>query len=689
MSKSAPPGQSATFLLTSSTPALNTADSQLSLRARLSRAPFTATTVVLAFCLSALAAQFSEIQRTTARAKLVFQDACSAAEQLSNAAVAMPRMAAVAAGGHIERAAESAIQAYVRLFSGAVDLLLGILWLFVSRYTRLLVCAADLIIQASLGAVKQFAGEITDWIDARAAEIADELVTSLDAVGTFLKQAEASVKTGFQTFVNSLLGMGPIVGAPQLQVDFTSTASVLTFPKVWDGILRLKAGLPDDTAAKIRAASVPTLESLEAQFKDLVSIPFEMLKKEIQGSVNGVMLRIPVPEPAPPVAFCGGMDLGWIETIGAWTSQIVWIGVFVIAGLWLGSVLWESGAVIIQYGIEKGSWLDRMFAKFALTPRNQIGPRWIWFLEYVSHPPSLMMIAAGFLGLVLCFVELKLATDLGDRAEDLARRELQNVAYLFQQNIGTVITKEVARHEASANVAIFAAEAIFNTRMLGWVNGALRAANASVGNVSDSIVNSVRGALQPVPWFSGPSQSFLNCFLGAQLSAFQALQSVLDSQFSIRLPRLNMSIWTANMLSLNSTVLSIEKVLIGEAPNNGTGTKVGVIDRFVTEFQDSIRSQMAFFGTLLAVGVVIPLAGLMRIGLSALWERIRQRRGTSENPPSGFESKASLPGPRLSDSAEVLDMVERSPQPHLSYVLRRTSLVDGGGQRRMSTTLKK
>lgn len=655
--------------------------SHLSLLARLSRAPFIPATILLVFSLSSLASQLASIQRGSESTKNALNNACNSAELIANNAVALPATLARVTRGHLEKAANGAIETFLRLLDAAVDLLLALVWLFISRYTRLFVCATDLVLQASLGALKEAAEQITDWIDDRAAEIADQLVNSLDALGNWLSTTESQIRSGFQGFVESLVGIGTAFGAAPLKVDFTSGQQVLKFPAVWDGLMRLKAGLPLDAVDKIKQISVPSLESLEDRLRELVGVPFEMLKSKVKESLGGVKLVMPTVNGPDKVEFCTKMETAWVDEVAGWAARVVWIGAGAVVATWIFAVIWECGSIYARH-VGSTTWTRVMGA---LGSRVKVtssagGTDWAWFVEYVNHFPSLMMIAAGFAGMLLCALEIRLAWDLETRIVESVQTHLQQTAETLQQSVSRVFATELERQQSTGNLAITSIENVFNVRVFGWADGAVTAINDTMSSFSGTITQAINSALSGVPWFQSALNGFLKCYVGNQIAVLQALAGMLHKNLALKLPRINLTSWIDDPLLIGAAERSLETVLVG------SGNRTGLITGIATALDSSIRSQMLFFGVVFVLGLCVPLLGLAKLAFDRIQVELAKRRSSGASEPQPLPSKTSV-AENLSYSAEILDIMEKSPFPAASsYVLRRTSLQSQPaiGQRRPS-----
>ncbi|KAI9016039.1 hypothetical protein DFJ74DRAFT_709103 [Hyaloraphidium curvatum] len=607
-------------------------DGELSLRDKLSRAAVSYLVVALAFCAQTLWNQADAVRRATKSAKTAVLSACNAAESAGDAAVLLPRTAALAINRHLADAITGAIQQYIRVLSAAVDMLRFLLIMVITRYTRLFVCSVDLVVSASVGAMKEYAAVIADWINDQVSIIADELVKGLDAIGVWLQSTESSIKSGFEDFVNRILNFGTQIGVRPVQVNFTTAESMIRFPKVWDGLLRLKAGIPDSAVAAIRNVQIPSLQDIERQFTDLISVPFDMLKREIRrsiGSAAAPQSLVAVPAAPEPLDLCSSVDTSWIDEMGEAALSIIRVAVLVIVGLALASVAYEVAkvsmlhflasrpgpssnrlSVALCHGLDGVSrWFSGYFPQMSDQAPGVGRARLRWYLAYVTHVPSLICISAGALGLILSAMEIKFAEDLRTEAIARMRTKSQHLAQQVNDKAGLALATAAGAYETSSNVAIAGLEESFNRNVLGWANDAVRTINATVGSVSDVVVRAVNDGLAPVPWFRTAVADFLRCFLGSQLTALDMLANVMTRNLAMGLPRVNLTGFVQDPLHTAALQNGVEAALFGRASNDSSH---GIVGSAVDRFQDTVRSQMVFFSVLLGVGMFVPFMGLVK-----------------------------------------------------------------------------
>ena len=271
-------------------------------------------------------------------------------------------------------------------------------------------------------------------------------------------------------------------------------------------------------------ASLPTLSELKDKIQDIVSIPFEALKKEINETThelaadfNSSILPVPSLESvqaarAAQPDYCASLDTSIIDdtarSIKHLSNVAIGLMFLVIFLVWLALALWEwwkfkqmkERVQEVEQEWEHGELRDgwRMVAvvehpllerytsksvkKLARSERGQTN--WRWFREYtsllyqanssvayVSHPTLLTLFFVSLLSLLCLQFQIVAINNLRSSTMETANDSVQASTQSLVTGMTGSAQNASSAYAAEVNAAIIAYQDKVNDRLFGhWVN---------------------------------------------------------------------------------------------------------------------------------------------------------------------------------------------------------------------------
>ena len=343
--------------------------------------------------------------------------------------------------------------------------------------------------------------------------------------------------------------------------------------------------------------SLPTLNDLKAKMDDLIQIPFEKMKSEVNSTLANYQFDqtvLPIPAQTELTYCQDSMDLTPIDTLSAKIHHAarVGVGILVILALLVIAfyMLWqwleyrglqkhvertmiafksgqdekESSLAILS---EDQASLYKMMSFLQLSqhaflasiflPRaHRIGIRTTdginrlrWWLAWITHPFPLAILAMGIVGLIGVLIQMAAIKVGENHLKGEIVTMLDDNAAQFQQAINDhlqTISKDFANR---SNAIITDAQDELNDGLLKWVGVTTSTMNLTLNEFMDGIADVVNMTFANTPLFT-PVQSFVDCVLGQKVVGIEKALKWIHNNAHVTFPLVNETMF---MLS-NSTV---------------------------------------------------------------------------------------------------------------------------------------
>ncbi|KAI8916646.1 hypothetical protein DFJ77DRAFT_548256 [Powellomyces hirtus] len=673
--------------------------------AKLSRAFVTNIIFSLVIVLVTLITLSDGVEEKGEEAKRSMQRACNGLEVGATALASLPHYAADGLNRITIDGVNGIVTHTASMLTGAVNLLNQLILMVVERYTGLLFCLLDVIVQLAVGTVSMYAEEIVTFINTQLASIASALDASLGLLNGQLSNVQQELGEA----VNTIAG---VFGGTVNSVIFEP----VTFPGV---SRRLNFQIPTsfiDTLKNL-ANNVPTLSSLEKKLADLISEPFEMLEALIDNELGGLTglassdVVVPVPDASARILFCEeSMSYEWVDVMVAAVQKALLLGIYLVIAAGAMTIIFNVIVIIYDHRsferevrsfskILQGhqNLLDHLDDKEAppnkkqsraiardlihaashptlyrftvwftrFVSRSEKGSlRFRWFLDYVSHPPSLICFFAGLMGLTMVLLQIWM---IGAIKAETAEAVSEGITASMDRLILTVETAMVdfaQPYVDSTNDRLNTIETTANDALFGWVDTTMDAINNTLFVFARGLDEALDDVFASVPPLQTAMTSFVACVLGSNMMTLEAVSQGLRSHAQINFPRLNTSALLGmdsttirkhlrnaeammtpstsinmnvtastdssspvNLLRRRDTSSSSTGSVHGTDSANGnatdssadTGTTAGTsyfareAEAFLEVYRSSLQKQMLPFGALMAFGSIVIVMGMIRV----------------------------------------------------------------------------
>ncbi|KAJ3172799.1 plasma membrane fusion protein prm1 [Geranomyces variabilis] len=702
----ASPGSPVTDLFATNPAALEHA--YAGLWAKISRAFVTNIVFSLVIVLFALITLTQQVQDKGEEAKQSMQRACSGLEVGATALASLPHYAADGINSMTIDGVNGIVTHTASMLVGAVQLLNQLILMLVERYTGLLFCLLDVVVQLAVGTVAMYADEVVGFVNTQLAAISDALTSSLALLNGELQSFQSEIGD----VINSIAGVfGGSVSADVFEP--------VTFPGVSN---KLNFQIPTDFVTTLQTLSVPTLASLEQQLADLISEPFEMLEALIDtelGDLTGLATTdviVPVPSAVARISFCAAsMDYGWVDVMVAAISKALWLGIYLLIAVAAGAIV--SNIVAISYE----HWLFerevRSFSKVLqqhqqlhdqigakeeqpnkkqsraiardlihaathptayrfttwftrFTARSEEGSiRFRWFIDYISHPPSLVCFFAGLVGIGMVLLQMWLISEIQSETGDAVAKSLTASMDAVVRNVETAMVDVAQPYADSINGRLDSLESTVNGVLFGWVGTTMDAINNTLLVFASGLDNALSGVFDSVPPLQTALDGFVQCVLGSSVTSLESIATGLKSHAQVDFPRINVTMLLGmDSAAMKTHLLNAETIMTSSSVNvsvstssdttassflrrrdtsttanstgssnstdtspNNTGTTsesyfAQEAEAFLAAYQATLRTQLLPFGALMAFGSLVMVMGSFRVIVWTISDSIRDYR---------------------------------------------------------------
>jgi hypothetical protein len=450
------------------------------------------------------------------------------------------------------------------------------------------------------------------------------------------------------------------------------TAPQFTVPSA-DQLARIQ--IPTDFENSLRAlnSTIPTLDDIRNKLDQVLSIPFNLLKKEINDTfLNAQQSFVATPLPVPNasnVTFCHQMDLSVIDDLSNDIAGLARVGLLILVGVILVLIIayaaiqwysqrsllmslhrardrwftdsivyqsekatqrWEptdENLLIIHAYIEHPLWSRFIYAlsgrfNWSRETTNSLG----WFGAYVFHQAAMVCLMVGVLGILAVELQLLAARPLQAHYSAQVATAINDFSNTIASNINATMLEQSKRYADDLNVRINAAQSTINDDLFGWVNGTTTQLNATLVTFYEDVQDVVNKVFGNTP-LSAPAQEFLRCILGSKIASIENALTFLHDNLIIDIPSVRDDALMLSQGSVDEVVKPISTAAVGSGGDDG---KEGAISKLVNAYIKALEKERIKFVIflLLWLGVVViacAVVGWNLWGQQVWWVERRKR----------------------------------------------------------------
>ncbi|KNC99196.1 uncharacterized protein SPPG_05452 [Spizellomyces punctatus DAOM BR117] len=697
------------------------------LSAKLSRAFVTHIVFALVVVLYTLLILAQTVKEKGEETKQRLRSGCNGMEVAATAMASVPHYAAAGFNQATVDSINAITSSTAKMLSGAVAMLNELVLMVLQSYTNLLFCILDAFVGLAVNTVAMYAEQITDFLNTQLAVISNALEKSLDVLNGQLQNFVDRLGDAINTIAD-VFG-GHVDGGVFQPVRFPSVSNKLNFQ------------IPDDFVNTLKNLSneVPSFEDLGEQLATLISKPFGLLEGliddqlgDLKGIANDAKL-VPIPAVAGHVQFCDdAMDYGWIDELVHALNLALLLGAGLVAAIAFFSILANMVTVVYDHwqfeksvrlyakilqdhkginqtpvlegrpGISttkdekaalhatardlihaagspaKYRWMDRLTKFLFRSERSRV--RFHWFVDYVSHKPSLLCVCAGLLGLGMVLLQMWMIDIVKEKT---AQAVSEGIHASMDKLVRTVVAEVygVAQPYVDAtNNQIDLVETTTNRVLFGWIGNIIDAINNTMSTFEQGFNNALNSAFGSVPPLKTALVAFANCVVGSKIRTLEAVFEALTTKSHLTLPRIHLNmiagldddairrqLQTAQSIMDTSPAANTNATMDGSTENSNATTNGTLVRRvrrddansttvsddeesifkreveaFLESYRNSLRQQILPFLAIFGFGSLVFFMGLIRVCVWVIGDHIRHRRGA---PLEASKATSSLARP--------------------------------------------
>ena len=602
----------------------------LGLRARLSQVWINRWTILLLLVLVRLLIAIAGLHNDLGSAKSEALSACTGVESVGSAMASMPHYLAAGvndlAGTGIEKAVNGLMSMLLLTITGVEEIVVFVVNMMTSTY----MCLITLVVAGSLHVALQVAEDVSNFLN-----------STLKDIGSDISSGISDFQNGLNKFTSSALSsLEPGGSAPKL--DVTSSLDKLNN-------LQLPTTL-DEGLTKLNS-SIPTFQDVQNFTDNLIRLPFDELKKVLNGSLNFNFNRtlLPVPQ-KEQLTFCSGNngisnvfdDMADIANL----ARRVFIAVLVILAILVCIPMayqeirrWNTMKKRSELVADKSfDPMDVMYitsrpytatagikaAAPMRSTKKQILIRWV--IAYATTAPALLVLSLGVTGLLSCLLQYILLKAV--------MREVPALADEVGQFAGLVVGKLENASESWANGtnnAIMDVNNDINHKVFGWVNittGAINnTLNTFINDTTDVLNRTFGGTV-----LYGPVTGIFECLVGLKVASFQKGLDWVSDNANVEFPTIPNNTFSlgaaASLADPNSSNAS--ESFLASPGSETTNAIEDVVMKVMNHLANGIRTEAIISTCVLLIWVIVLLLGITR----ALYVGLRSDKTRAVGGPS-------------------------------------------------------
>ncbi|CAL1706675.1 unnamed protein product [Somion occarium] len=561
-----------------------------------------------------------------ANAKDDLLTSCKAAETAATSAASIPRYLAVASNAQIADAVNGTLNAARATLVLALTIMEVIINFIIDIYRSTFLCFLELVVRGGLSLIIGAVQEST-----------------FSGLRTSIQNDVAAANSAIKTVVDAVNKVNPFsdISVPQINVPSLDGLQNVSLPSDFqDALIKLNN-------------SLPTIAELKDKVESIVDKPFELLKKDINDTFNGISFNqstLPVPQ-QNNVVFCNDMDTSVVDNLGSDLVKIAKIGtviLVILALLLLGAhcalewykwrcmkqhlqytrEAWTTDPTLSQSGSKSAPTIimtdhnllmlqaasqhplltriaNQMTALLRLSPSQHIHLQ--WFFHYVFHPPALACFLIGFFGLLSVQIQLMAVSPLAHKYSEQAVASVNDFSNTIATSMNESMYNQSSAYAADVNGRVDSIQSTINDGLFGWVNGTTTTLNDTI----NAFYTDIQDAVNTV--FSGtilesPVQEFIRCFIGTKVDAIESALTFLHDNLHVDIPRVNETVLVLSPDNVNEVTRPVALAAIGGG--NGEGSDDGgLVGRLINAYISSLKKERIMFGIFMGLwGFVVLIA---------------------------------------------------------------------------------
>ncbi|KAG8965938.1 plasma membrane fusion protein prm1 [Tulasnella sp. 419] len=558
---------------------------------------------------------------------------CKAAENAATVAASLPRYMAEGTNRLIEKSVNGSIEVARDTMVFSLTALQGIIEFVIDIYRSTFLCFLELILRGSIAALIGAAEEISNFIENTLSGLRTTIQEQVQNANSVIAAAVNGINQAIPDFLNIDLTV------PQFDIPALNGLQNVQLPTtIQDGLTNLNS-------------TIPTVDDIREKLDAIIAVPFDNLKKEINGSFSTIKYSpVALPE-RQTLSFCAEMDTSVVDDLARDIVRIAKIGSFVLLAvvvlLILGNCFIEwyqwrmlkrrlediregwgrdpallSGPPATPGGTSVLELSDRnLFTLFSsmqhpisttvaakiaslLRLSNQKHINLRFFFYYIFSPPALACLLIGVFGVLSVELQLAAVGPIQRHYSAAVSDSINDFTNTIATNINANMLAQSSSYAKSVNSQIEGLQSNVNNGVFGWVNGTV----VPLNNTLQAFYEDIQGAVDKV--FGGtvlatPAQEFIRCLIGTKVVALENAFTFMQENFQVQVAPVD-----PNVLVLSDTAVQEATKPISEAAVGGdTEDNTGLVGRLVNRYVEALEKERLMFMIFLFLwGLVVIMA---------------------------------------------------------------------------------
>ncbi|KAH8706994.1 hypothetical protein GQ44DRAFT_732030 [Phaeosphaeriaceae sp. PMI808] len=577
--------------------------SNLDFRDRLSQVWMNRWTVLIFLVIVRCLFAFSTASSNLSAARREALAACTEVEGIASAMASMPHYMAAGLNEITATGVENAVSGLMEMLelavTGVEELVVFVVHMMASTY----LCLITLAVRGSVKTASDFSQMATESLQKATSEVTNSLRDTSKTISDDL----SSIRDKMEKI--------PLMRSVQLpKIDFTNQINSITtleFPQV------LRQQL--DRLNK----SIPAFDDIQKLVENTTRIPFDQVKKQIQGisAFHFNRTLLPVPEKAH-LDFCtknNAISLffeGLIKKLTEIRNKMLISLIIVAVFVGIPLAAWahyhenkrlektkttakDASSIAHDQRKRPGSG-NTMKAEACEENRREHGKQWLF--AYATSPPMLLVLTLGLAGLMSCALQLLVAMNI-NRASPKLTNQVADFAGEVMRSLGNSSTF----WSNGVNEAIRKLDEQLNGDIFGFVNTTTSAVNSTldafVERTSTEINNVLGGTV-----LHDPIKEVINCLIGLKIASFQSGLTWVHDHAHVSFPIVNNQTFGLGTLAQLSGSHSAAN-LLANTNNQATDLVTATLTRVANKHMSSIRMEALVSGLLVSCWLLTTAGG--------------------------------------------------------------------------------
>ncbi|KAF9149967.1 plasma membrane fusion protein prm1 [Linnemannia schmuckeri] len=234
---------------------------------------------------------------------------------------------------------------------------------------------------------------------------------------------------------------------------------------------------------------------------------------------------------------------------------------------------------------------------------------YLWFLHYVSHPPAIVCLFIGLLGLVLTAGKIALIEYMRQNYRTIFAPAIADLSETIINSVQGAMQTASVTFSTETNSALAVVEADLNEAVFSEIIRAAVDLNSALVQVQTTLVEGVRTVFGE-SIFAKFAGAVLQCLLFNKLEAVGRGLSWVQDNAQIRLPRVTEDMLVMDRTQLNALVVESANTLMSPS-SSVRGEKIeNAMSRVYTQYEDALRRELPVYYGLVTVWLIILVLGL-------------------------------------------------------------------------------